>query len=944
MHKTEHYIITELLLLCSTNSITFRENLPAMAAVSGKMVAEAALEAVFQGVAQLLGPSMVKWFALRWGVEEEAKKLLRTLMRIQALLEDAEQRQMKEVMVRLWLRELKDTVYDAEDLIDDMATEKLRLEAEGGGNHGEVRQFSPLASLTNIVAKIEKVSFNVAVGTKLKDVLKRLDEIAKDGDALGLKRGHGWGHVRARARRQTSSLLDESDVIGREDDKKKIISLLLSDDSNGRNFSVVPIVGMGGLGKTTLAQLIYNDQRVENHFQVRVWVCEYGDFDVERLTREILESASGFEICDQIKGLNMLQIKLKEQLEGKRFLLVIDDLWNESHQDWERLKTPFIHGAKGSKILLTTRSGKVSRITATVPAHHLKGLSEEDCWSLFKQRAFGEGWSNVHPKLEAIGKEIVKKCHRLPLAVKSLGGLLNSTLGEDEWFSILTSELWDLLDKDDDILPALKLSYHHLPPHLKQCFVFCSVYPKDFQFDKDKLVLWWMALGFIGQKGRRRIEDVGCEYFDDLLSRSFFQISFYSDDNRPRYIMHNLIHDLAQSIADGECLTIEADRPYNISDRIRYSYLACKNLEPSILSKSLASSKGLRSFQLSPERSSSFELDQIISDTFRTFRCIRLLDLSNSGIVSLPSSIGNLKHLRYLDLSKNCIKRLPESIGSLYNLQTLKLKQCSELLELPKGMRNLIKLRHLDLDSYLYESISITGIGRLTCLQTLPAFVVGVESGHRIDELRNMVNLRGRLLISKLENTTDAAEAKNAQLKNKCYVRSLELQWTSDVSNLLVQEVEKVLECLKPHKSLKQLRIDNYHGVRFPSWIEDPSFSYLASIELSNCRKCKILPPLGKLPHLRNLHVSGMYSLKRVGREFCGDGSVIKAFPSLEQLSFHSMRNWEEWCDIEEGELRCLRVLRIHYCPKLERLPYLPPTLQHISFSGCGKMKLNTLA
>ena len=193
---------------------------------------------------------------------------------------------------------------------------------------------------------------------------------------------------------------------------------------------------------------------------------------------------------------------------------------------WKSLQLPFSACLQGSKIIVTTRSGEVAQVMRSIRIHQFGRLSPEDCWSLFSKHAFENGDSSPHPKLEEIGKEIVKRCKGLPLAAKTLGSALYSELRVEEWENLLNSEIWDL--PNDEILSALWLSYAFLPPHLKRCFSYCSIFPKDYEFEKENLILLWMAEGFLQQSdGKKTIEKIGEGYFHGLLSRSFFFSEFW---------------------------------------------------------------------------------------------------------------------------------------------------------------------------------------------------------------------------------------------------------------------------------------------------------------------------------------------------------------------------------------------------------------------------------
>ncbi|KAB1211944.1 putative disease resistance RPP13-like protein 1 [Morella rubra] len=268
---------------------------------------------------------------------------------------------------------------------------------------------------------------------------------------------------------------------------------------------------MGGLGKTTLAQLVYDDNRVEEHFGLKAWVCISNDFDVLKITKTISERV-GLSTHGDSKDLDLLQVALKQKLMEKKFLIVLDDIWNENYDAWEILCKPFRNGPQGSRIIATTRGLHVASVMRSTITYPLKKLPEEDCWSLFAKHAFRDNDLGVHPELEAIGREIVKKCNGLPLAAKAIGSLLWSKLDINEWDKILKSELWDL---QTDVIPALRLSYQYLPSHLKQCFAYCSIFPQDYKFRKEELILLWMAEGFFQQD-----KQVGDEYFRHLVARS----------------------------------------------------------------------------------------------------------------------------------------------------------------------------------------------------------------------------------------------------------------------------------------------------------------------------------------------------------------------------------------------------------------------------------------
>lgn len=221
-------------------------------------------------------------------------------------------------------------------------------------------------------------------------------------------------------------MVEESGVYGRDIGKEALISLLISDDVSCDKVLVIPIVGMAGIGKTTLAQVAYNDGRVREYFNVQVWVFVSVEFDVYAITKTIFEAVT-CQKCN-IQDLNELQVELKKALVGKKFLFGHDDVWNNNFDSWNVLKCPFEFGARGSKIIATTRNERVASMMGTVPMHHPREMAEDYGWRLFSKHAFNNGGLGAHPSLGAIGRKIVKKCKGLPLAAKSLGGLLRCEL------------------------------------------------------------------------------------------------------------------------------------------------------------------------------------------------------------------------------------------------------------------------------------------------------------------------------------------------------------------------------------------------------------------------------------------------------------------------------------------------------------------------------------
>ncbi|XP_031257647.1 putative disease resistance RPP13-like protein 1 [Pistacia vera] len=486
---------------------------------------------------RLTSPELLQ-FASQEGVRSKLKKWEKKLKFIDALLMDAEEKQLTDRAVKMWLDELQDLAYDVEDILDEFATEALRRKvmSEHHASSSKERSFIS-ACFTGLTTSA--VKFTINMRSKIGDITSRLEELYSQRTELGLEKISGGTSTTAWNRPSSTSVQIEPAIFGRKEDKAKILQMVLSGGSSETNFCVIPIVGMGGIGKTTLAREVYNDDKLIEVFNPRAWTCVSDDFDVLRISKAILESMTSSS-CS-LQNLNEVQVQLKNKVTGKKFFLVLDDVWSRDYGLWETLKSPFMAGEPGSRIIVTTRSVDVALTMGQSEYYKLKLLSNDDCWGIFEKHVSGSAVVVSGQNLNSIRDKVVEKCRGLPLVARTLGGLLRSKQRYDEWEDILTSKLWDL-PEENDILSVLRLSYHHLPSHLKRCFAYCAIFPKDYEFIDEELILLWMAEGLIQQSKNKHLEDLGREYFRDLLSRSIFQ---RSSINGSKYIMHDLVNDLA---------------------------------------------------------------------------------------------------------------------------------------------------------------------------------------------------------------------------------------------------------------------------------------------------------------------------------------------------------------------------------------------------------------
>ncbi|XP_043698632.1 putative disease resistance RPP13-like protein 1 [Telopea speciosissima] len=845
-----------------------------------------------------LSSQALRDFGLVWCVASELHTLSDVLENIQGLLNFAKQAQTKNHLVKHCLRNLRDVAYRAEDILDEFISEarKEKDERYVVGKFKEVRFFHFNLNINGILRKEEIVPL---INDEL---IKKLVEIEKKLEVQYCRwskicRTHGVNDEIIDTRPKSGSIVDESFILGRKEDVNEIKKKLLSHPHENQKHvsSVIAIVGLGGLGKTTLAQLVYNDSDVEKHFERRAWVCVSTNFNAVRLISAILESLTWRN--PNLSNLEPLQCELRDEIRGKRLLIVLDDVWTEKDNDWEALRVAFMAAGEGSRIIVTTQSRKVSLMMHPMYTHDLQVLSDEECW-LIMERRISIDCGFVSPSLEAVGRNIVRKCKGLPLAASMVAGLLRSSSDLNQWQLVLNSCIWDL--EDSNLPAALSLSYYFLPTHLKQCFVYCSVFPKDYKFDKQHLIQLWMAERFV--RSNTRMKDKGGQYFDDLLHRSFFQ---RDNENKDRFVMHDLVHCLAQTVSGEVYGRFECEKSCCSSKETRYLSMCC--VKYMFKDKTDHDHKRLHTL-INLNR--CYCLGRYnFPESFGGLRYLRVLHLY--GIWMLPNDIGNLKYLHYINLSYARIQQLPESLCDLYNLQSLILRH-SGIRELPSGMKYLCSLQHLDISWCRYLSSMPQGIGRLSSLKTLSKFPVSKDDGCGIRELKELWQLEGALSICSLQNVIDPLDARNADLMNKPKIDELELMWDGSGDRDV-----KVLAGLQPHIELKSLHIHNFYGLTFPRWlmIDLPSYNKLVSLTFSSCWKCQVLPPVGELPLL----------------EF----RCIKHMLELEEWSSSSRG--------EETEFPNLRRLTIDNCHKLRMLPQpllSSPRLCEMSINDCPKLRL----
>ncbi|XP_047080813.1 disease resistance protein RGA2-like [Lolium rigidum] len=923
-------------------------------------------------------------------LESVLQRLRDTLPAMYNLIDRAEWRSHQHCVAEL-LPKLKDAVYDADDLLDEFSWHELKVQLEGNATESAIIEF---------FHTVVQGSFN-----KLTDVQGRLDHLSSQLEKLGLR------EVRQQfdkaVRPETSSLPNEAKTFGRNKELKQAMRFLsaptcskrkrtsisvnaststipsnqLSNETRILSIPVLPIVGIGGVGKTTLAQHICNQNQVKSHFERILWICVSDDFDVKRLTKEFIESCCHKKPTND--NLDSLQRALSNHVNNKRLLIVLDDMWDdalkENMQCWKRFCAPLLSAQEGSMMLVTTRCPKVAEGVGTMEPITLEGLKEGVFWNFFKLCAFGSESSNNDPELEGIGRNIIPKLKGSPLAAKTLGRMLKTDLHASHWISILESELWELRQEVTDILPALRLSYMYLPFYLKRCFSFCAVYPKDYKFKMNDLSEIWVAEGFVEPHGDNFIQKIGQQYFQDLVSRSFFQ------KVGGGYIMHDLLHDMAQKVSEHECFILRNKNDFDkVPQSVRHIYVhPSSDIDNSNL-LSLCKHTKLRTIIC--KKQSGHKRSSVMDNWCGKLLRIRVMSCASTS--ELPDSIGNLKHLRYLNIYKGSALSIPPTSSSLYNLQILDVKTC-KIESLPGDFSNLRHLQRFVSKGFLYYPM---------CLFCIDA----AKQVQEVTLMKNLNQFRGDLEIINVDMLSKEHAAKT-QLKNKKYLYKLTLEWSGGFSEsqIMQHNALELLQVLQPPTSLRSLLLKNYPGVSLPSWFQaqiinlnDPpterfrDLSFLEKLsvrgsskirsqslaspslkwlELGDCGSLldnidccsltnvtisyssvrSIQPQMWSLPALQELKFYRCESLTYIGVStvppLCAGTGNIRAFPKLTSLEI-------EGCDklsivdglLTQGYLPAIERIQVRYCNELVSLTGEGfgsfPSLKHLHFYSCPSL------
>ncbi|VAI94042.1 unnamed protein product [Triticum turgidum subsp. durum] len=777
---------------------------------------------------------------------------------------------------------------------------------------------------------IDRLPFHrVDMSKKIKSVIQEIHSLCGPVSELLkiIQRGSNNTPIFTLKRPLIGSTSVQDTLFGRRNLFEQTIKGIITNISE--TLSVIPIVGPGGIGKTTFTQHLYNDERTQEHFPIRVWVCVSSDFDVLKVSQEILSGIERNKTANQSTSLDQLQISITQGLKTKRFLIVLDDIWECNSQGWESLLAPLMKGeAKGSMVLVTTRFPSKADIVKTTYPIALKGLGPVEFFTFFESFIFGgqkpEGY---HDDLTHIARDIARKLKGSPLAAKTVGRILKKDLSREYWMRVLENNEWQKEKNDDDILPSLRISYDYLPFHLKKCFPYFALFPEDHRFKNIEITYFWIAIGII---------DKDENYMDELVDNGFL-VKVNDDREGEYYVLHDLLHELARNISLKECLNIYSRASFRVDSipkSIRHLSITMKNkydgnfTEEIIKFKRKVDFVNLRTLMIF--RGHAGTIDDILKDIFKDIKGLRVLYIEVESPEYLPHNLSNFIHLQYLKITRyntSSQLTLPSMLSRFYHLKFLDLSSWYGSDKLPKDISHLINLCHLlvtnELDSNIPE------VGKMKSLKGLTKFHVKKESvGFELSELEELTELGGELSIYNLRNVATKEEATKAKLVSKGGLKKLELHWGTEYNwgepevHDDSPELSHVIEGFKPHPELQSLVIKNHGGSTGPSWLCG-SISVLMLTALHLEGVCwTILPPLGQLLHLTSLKLIKIPGFGQIRPGFGGVTDI--SFLQLKEVVLGQLPEFTEW--VGSSNAHCfsrLEYLSCTQCPNLHELYFM---------------------
>ncbi|CAJ1958747.1 unnamed protein product [Sphenostylis stenocarpa] len=872
----------------------------------------------------------------RWlkGIGDDLSDIKHELEVIKVFIKDADRKAGDErgetnEGIKTWVKQVRDLCFSTEDVIDEYIMDV----APYGAKH----QPPGMMSVRKVLHQIKALKTRYRIASEIQHIKSAVRGIAERSQRYAFHsqpevESSSFSRRAKNVHRIASHFVEESDIVGFESQRDELIDCLLKEN---HELMVISVVGMGGMGKTTLAKHAFDNQNVKRHFDCRSFITVSQSYNVRQLLIDIIQNFSKDANEPIPKGLrkmddNTLVTEVRQYLQTKRYLVLFDDVWTENFSN--EIEHVLPNNNNGSRIIVTSRIMRVAKQFKQSCLFHvvhlLQPLSQEKAWELFCKKAFRLGTTEqCPPELEDVSKEIILKCGGLPLAIVTVGGLLSTkekTLFE--WRNVsknLRMEL-ELNERFTNLVGILSLSYDDLPLNLKSCMLYFTMYPEDYSIKSKRLTRPWIAEGFIENDKRGSMEDVAEEYLKELINRSLVQVSRVGFGGKVKSChVHGILREfLIKKARDlSFChIMLEDDELDLVGITRRLSLATCSD------TVFRTSNSGIRAIFVLNER--EYPKDYV-DRLFAKFKFLRVLDFQGTLLNYVPANLGTLFHLRYLNMSHTKVKVLPRSIGKLVNLETLDLRQ-TKVRELPREITQLTKLRLLSVYyrkiEGKYSVLEFTtgvemhkGIGRLKSLQKLYFLEADHGGLGLVEEIQMLKQLR-KLGIRCVRR--EYATALSTAIGEMNHLESLSV-------NAIAEDeiIDLNFESAPPQLQVLNL---NARVTKLPDWI--PKLVYLVKLRLGlsylkedPLDSLKVLPNLMRLSIWDNAYAGESLHFRKEG------------FPKLKELDLTRLSRLSSM-SIDEGALLGLEHLSLKDNPQMKVLPRGLQHLKNLRFLGFADM------
>ena len=831
--------------------------------------------------------------SILWGVHDTVDDIKNELKSMRSFLVDADKKGTGNEGDTTWVANVRDMAYDVEDVIDEFM---YHMNSQRIGGRSSWILHHTIYFPKNMCVRYQTATKIQKIYRKIKDIPERnqrygIDHIGGTGFADNYK----WVVQHA----ESSLFVKEDELVGIEKKRKLLMGWLMDGELHQ---TVISIVGMGGSGKTTLIANTYKNDAIKRHFDCYAWITVSQKYVIEDLLRtlikEFYESRKEVNSADlSSKNYKQLVEMLVYYLEKKRYLLVLDDVWDTRLLNQIKVSLP--NSCLESRIILTTRKEIVACFHFGVKSHiyHIQLLQEEEAWELFCKKAFSSSPNGCCPlELKSFAQELVQKCEGLPLAIAALGGLMYSK-NMSQWNEIYNSLNWSLGNNPelDTVKSILLLSFNDLPHQLKHCFLYCSLFPEDHKIRRKRLIKLWMAEGFVEQAKGSTPEEVAESYLIELIFRSMLQVVRRNEYGRPKACkMHDIMRDIALSLSERQRFGVVLDGGETTKE--------CKARRMSICK----TDRELESFTGMSKLRSFLVFNKLLKALPSGGKILRVLDLEDAPIDKLSDELFNLFNLRYLSLRGTLVNKLPKSIKKLINLQSLDIRD-TQIEVVPREIGKLHNLRHLIAHHFTKKWIDFE-------------FVIGARAPSNICKLKNLqsitfIEAKGDLLRQigsmtqlmriGISNVKEADEMDLClSIQNMRLLRFLSIKVTNAEETLRMDALS-----YPPPNLRKLVLVGKLEKV--PEWF--CSLQRITNLHLHWSRLGEdLLPYIATWPHLGHLTLTNAC----VGNQLCFSTGFVK-LTLLNILNFPQLNE----IIIEKGVMPDMKSLEIESCMELKTVP-----------------------